>query len=328
MRVLAIDIGGSSVKSAVVSVSNGKFKELTDARVTEIGGRNFAELFSVVRGIVSSAEGGSQWSGCIGISTTGSVSENGTVLKAGHFEDYSNVSWGELLAEATPRPRSVSVLNDGRAATIAEYALRCEEGPLTFVHVVVGTGVGCGLVIAGDLHHGDSGVAGNLGHIKITPNPTRKCSCGSTGCLEVLAAGPAVASHYEALLRGNKSAINVDVITGFRAVVDSAKSGSSEAIASLRAAGEWLGRGLSFAINLLNPSEITLGGGLLDAGAEIESKLGFDPYFESAVITAKVLAHPRPSGTVKISRAHYGNDGGMIGAALYAEERARSATAR
>ncbi len=241
----------------------------------------------------------------LAICTTGSVTQNGVVLKAGHFEGYENVDWAALLMPDNAGLTSVHVVNDGRASTWAEFVSQQDSDSL--LHVVVGTGVGAGLVSQGRPLLGEHGFAGYLGHMKVAPAGDVVCSCGNKGCIETVASGPAIVRHYH-------DAGGDQAIGDFPAVVSAAQQGDTAAEEALEVAGTWLGLGISYAMNLLNPGLVTIGGGVVESTTSTDA--GFGLYADAAIREAQAKAHRRVA-TATIRPGSFGNEGGMIGAALF-----------
>lgn len=152
---------------------------------------------------------------------------------------------------------SVPVLvdNDVNLLALGEHAaLDASVDDLVFVKV--GTGIGSGLIMSGQIHRGSRGAAGDLGHVQVGPNSVL-CSCGNHGCLEAVAGGGALARQLTEAGHDTPDA---------RAVARLARNGSPDALAAVRAAGRTIGKVLATTVNLLNPSMIILGGDLADAG--------------------------------------------------------------
>lgn len=303
---LALDIGGSSVKWALVDRAGSDRLEVMAP--VDIPKQEFTALVEVVKNILGKAESEGAPLDQIGISTTGSVDPHGTVLRAGHFKGYENISWDALFKEWTGRPVQVHVVNDGLASTWGEYSLAAKEAswPFSHVHAVVGTGVGSGAVFQGQLVRGDSGFAGYLGHIKITNEPTVRCSCGREGCVEALVATPAICAAWEAT--GGDGEIE--------SLGEAAREGDGTALSVLETAGGWLGRGLACAMNVLNPSLVTVGGGLSLLSAELEG----DPLMRGVRRGVEDGAHRRVVGSAEVRLGKLGNDAGLIGAAALARD--------
>jgi len=302
LRVLALDIGGSSVKQAAVTLTDGALESVEALETRRLNSNQFDDLRDSVLTSVEEALLRHPDIRRVGISTTGSVDRNGVVLNAGHFDGYSRVSWSEILASATPAIEHVYVTNDGRASTWAEYTAASprREG---HAHFVVGTGVGGATVVHGQIVPGDSGFAGYLGHIKVDLAGTIACSCGGLGCVETVASGPAIARAAG--------------VESFAAAIKAAQAGNLPAIEAFVQAGRWLGVAISNVANVLNPSTVTVGGGVILAASELGSD-GTNPYLDAAFSNARELSHRRIAASTEFRPASHGNDGGVIGAALLA----------
>lgn len=305
-KILSLDIGGSSIKYALIDVNGDGIKAQSSPATRKLSTRNFEELEQHVIDIAYR----NQNVETIGISTTGSVDENGIVLNAGHFIGYSNIDWQKILSTYLKKNINVYVLNDGRASTRAEYQQYVSSSQ-NFAHIVVGTGIGGALVIDKRIVLGDAGLAGNIGHLVVTNEPTIECSCSKQGCVETLASTRGLVSHFVNLQSHSQEKVQ------FNDIVCAAKNGDSQALEAFKLGGFWLGRAISYVVNLINPSNITIGGGVLDATIQIQAEVGYDPYFESVLESIKKSSHRRPLSCVELHRAKFGNNGGLLGAALH-----------
>jgi glucokinase len=158
--------------------------------------------------------------------------------------------------------------------------------------VAVGTGIGGGMVVDGRLRHGFAGTAGELGHTTVLPDGPR-CGCGNRGCVEALAAGPALAREG-----GRATAAEV---------VEAAREGDARALAALARAGAFLGIAIGNAILLLSPERVVVGGGVAEAG-----DLLLEPVREEVLRRV----HAAPVDRIPIVAAALGASAGAIGSAL------------
>lgn len=313
--VYALDIGGSSVKSCLVHVKGDQVAILERYGSARLPSRQFSDVEQIVVQAVGQVLSATPTLSAVGISTTGSVDSSGIVVSAGHFQGYVNVSWNKLLRRDFPRLERVVAVNDGRASTWAEYCANISKIS-SHIHAVVGTGVGGGIVYKGDLMQGDSGQAGYIGHIKITLDQTALCSCGKMGCVETLASGPAIVRHFNA----DPSGPNDDYATAFDTVCELARKGDMTARAAFSRAGYFLGMGLGNAMNVLNPSQVTVGGGVILASESIDTLGDGGPYLRSVADGIQAAAHKRVAAAATLRQSVHGNDGGMVGAALLAAQ--------
>ena len=154
---------------------------------------------------------------------------------------------------------AVLVDNDVNTMAIGEHASAWPaERHLLFVKVA--TGIGAGIISDGRINRGSRGSAGDLGHVQVPDGEPRRCRCGNVGCLEALAAGPALAQRLRE--RG------VDV-AGSADLVDRVRNGDIEAIDVVRQGGREIGSVLAGCVNLLNPSLIVIGGRMAAVGEQL-----------------------------------------------------------
>ena len=313
MLVYSFDIGGSSIKHGLVDIVNGKASIVARGETIMLPNNSFSYLKGEILKVISSISNLNEKIDIIGLSTTGSVDPYGKVVNAGHFDGYTNISWDDIINKEYHNDFEVKVINDGRASAWGEY-FAYGRSYKTHVHVVVGTGVGGGIIYSDKLLLGDSGFSGYIGHIKISLNDTITCSCGKKGCVETLASVPAIIEFY----RKHSDCIQPKT---FKEIIELATSGEHIAIQALEEAGYWLGVGIGCVLNVLNPSLVSVGGGVPLATTELLSLNQGDLYFESLLKGAEQSAHKRVFVSSDIKKAVLGNDAGLIGAACLASLR-------
>lgn len=221
-----------------------------------------------------------------------------------HFSP--NLEWREFpFVDALSAKLGVRVVldDDANCAAVGEHAYGVGQNARDFLYVIVGTGIGAGLLLDGKLYRGARGFAGELGHMTILPDGPL-CSCGNRGCVEALAAGPALAR------RMREMDANVSDTFTAREVIALARAGNENALRVIAEAGKFLGVALANAVNLLNPEMLALGGGVaLDA-----DELLLTP--ARAEMQKRAFAHSVES--VSVVRAKLGDDAGLLGAARLA----------
>jgi glucokinase len=193
--------------------------------------------------------------------------------------------------------------NDANIAAYGEYRCGAGKGVRHLVLLTLGTGVGSGIIIDGQLLHGSCGYAAEMGHIVVNPDGER-CNCGSHGCLETeAAAGPIVRNYLR--LASSRETLSAEE------VARRAKTGDQAARRSFEHAGYYLGIGLGIAINTLNPEKILIGGGIMDSAELI---------LPQALAEAARRSYKATFACCSITRASLGNDAGFIGAAAFARD--------
>ena len=294
--VLGLDLGGSSIKVAIISFDTDRKPEIvaTESRKihpSRIPGRVIEDLCEV-REEFRSAFGEFD---AIGLGMPGLLNETSGATT--HLSNFP-VEWegylfrDELIARFG---QQVIISNDARAFSVAESVLGVAAGLKTVVCVVLGTGVGGGVVIGGKLWKG-TGSAGELGHQTVELNGPI-CGCGNHGCIESIAGATAIISA------GGKPTV--------REVFEAARAGDGLASAAVNRAISALAAGLGNAYLVLAPDAIVVGGGIADAGAQL-----FEP------LTAQIRDRVRtvPGGSIRVLKAKLGVYAGAVGSALLAAE--------
>ncbi|HET7326345.1 MAG TPA: ROK family glucokinase [Nocardioidaceae bacterium] len=209
---------------------------------------------------------------------------------------------------------SVVVENDANAAAWGEFTFGAGADADDLMLVTVGTGVGGGLVLDGELYRGAFGVAAEIGHLRVVPDG-RLCGCGNRGCWEQYASGRALLKEVREIAeQGSPQAAALldlaggrpDEITG-QMVTKAARDDDELAVELLSELGRWLGEGIASLAAVLDPSVVVLGGGVSEAG---ELLLG--PAREAF---RRNLTGRRFRPELEIRLATLGNDAGLIGAA-------------
>ena len=228
-----------------------------------------------------------------------------------------NLAWRNEPLRAAVEQRTglpVVVENDANAAARGETRFGAGHGQPYTVTVTVGTGLGGGLVMGGELVRGAFGVAAEVGHMNLVPDG-RPCGCGLRGCWEQYASGRALvhearqraaASPAQARLLLELANGQVEAITG-PMVTMGAVAGDPVALASFKAVGTWLGHGLAALAAILDPRVFIIGGGVAEAG-ELLIAPARDTF--QTTLTARTHRH-----TAAVRVAQLGQDAGLIGAA-------------
>ena len=293
------------VRRTRVVVTDGRGEELAraeaptstappDSLLTAVGG--------VVTDLLVSAAAPPDAIAAVGVCLPGLVDPVAGVCLLAPNLGWSDVAVADVLGQAVGGA-PVFVANTTQACTVAETVEGAADGADDVVLVYAGTGVGAGLILAGRLHHGHRGVAGEIGHLPVE-GATEPCSCGRTGCLETLASAPALMRQATAAGLG---AIDVPELA------ERADAGDDVAAGLLAAAGRRLGEAVGGLLNAVNPEVVVIGGGLADAGPAL-----LDPL--RAAATATALA-PASEGTAIVPWA-LGQEAKIRGAVLVAMQNA------
>lgn len=304
---IGVDIGGTKVAGGVVD-PDGKIllgakretpasdPEATEDVIAAVV-RELAERFSQVR--------------AVGIGAAGYIdAQRSTVLFA------PNLAWRNEPIKADIEKRvglPVVVENDANAAAWGEAQFGAGREHRHVVCVTLGTGVGGGMVMGGELYRGEFGIAGEFGHMQVVPGGLR-CACGNKGCWEQYASGTALEREARELAEsGSPLAVGLltlahtsEGITG-PLITQAAKDGDPAAMELFEDLGHWVGVGLANLAAALDPGCFILGGGVSDAG-ELLLRPTRDAYHRA--LTGRGY---RPEAEIK--QAELGSDAGLVGAA-------------
>ena len=263
--VVGIDVGGQTTKIGVVD-ARGQVLAQTVIRSDNYDEPEpyLDEVAAAVKKVVEEANVSGKVRG-VGIGAP-----NGNYY-TGMVEMAPNVVWARTTAVPVAKMLStrlngipVALTNDANAAAVGEMTYGAARGMKNFIMITLGTGVGSGIVINGEVVYGHDGFAGELGHVRVIRNNGRLCGCGRTGCLEAYCSAIGVArtarewlemSEEPSLLRG------IDKISS-KDVYDAAKEGDPLALRVFNFTGHMLGNAFADFIAFSAPEAIVLFGGL------------------------------------------------------------------
>jgi glucokinase len=317
-HLIGIDLGGTNIKAALVNTETGEITGLTSEPTHAQEGHHavitrMAELADTViahAGVRKTEVGG------IGLGIPGLLDlEHGLTLFLPNLPgQWRSVPVREELAKASGLP--VAIINDARAATLGEWKFGAGQGVESCALYTLGTGIGGGLVIKGELYLGIGGAAGELGHVSVDFNGPR-CNCGSRGCIEAFASGPAIsAAAMRAVVQGATTRItalcegDLNLVTP-ELVYQAALAGDDVAREIYEFAGRAIGYGIANVVMALTPQRILIGGGVAAAG---------DMIFEPIRRTVRERVRVADKDAIEILPATLGNNAGLMGAAVWARQ--------
>lgn len=265
--VIGIDCGGTNTVVGVVD-ARGKIAATSSFKTGEcIEFGDFIQACAKACQEVMDAVGGAQMIAGIGV---GAPNAN---YYSGNIENAANLPWKGILPLAEQLSNSlgipVAVTNDANAAAIGEMTYGAARGMRDFIMITLGTGVGSGIVINGELVYGSDGFAGELGHVKVRRGG-RKCGCGHCGCLETYCSATGVARTAVEFLQTRKDdsllrQLKPEEITS-KDVYDAAVKGDVLAKEIFEFTGEIMGEAFADFVCFSAPEAIILFGGLAQAG--------------------------------------------------------------
>ncbi len=310
---VGVDVGGTKISAGLVD-QNGRLTA-RDRRVSPA--TDPAEIVRTIGELVRSLAGHHDVE-AVGVCAAGFVDrQRATVVFA------PNLAWRdeplkERLQEDLDLP--VVVENDANAAAWGEFTFGAGEDVEDLLMLTIGTGVGGGVVIDGELVRGGFGFGGEVGHIQMVPGGVL-CGCGNLGCLESYGSGNALVrmtkeqaaeSPEAARSLVDRAGGDLEKITG-PLITQAARAADAFAVARLAELGDWIGQGVATLTAVLDPNVVVIGGGVGEAGA-----LLLDPIRTSFESHVTVSSH-RP--ILEVRQARLGNAGGMVGVADLARRR-------
>jgi len=317
-KYIGCDLGGTNLRAAIVDVENGTVLYQMSVPTLARDGhdavmKRMADLFVHM---IQSADIKKEDIGRIGIGIPGLLDlENGETL----FLPNLPGTWPHVPLQATIEKLTglpTRLLNDVRSITNGEWRFGAGRGVDTVAVFAIGTGIGGGLVINGQLHLGIGGTGGELGHTTIDFNGPR-CGCGNYGCLEAFASGPAIAAAgMKAVSQGLTTRISE--LSGYdlnritpELIAQAAQEGDEIAKAIYEKAGFYLGIAAANICVSVGPKRIIISGGVSQAG-----DLLLDPIRR----TLRERVHIIPVEQVKVVPSMLGDNAGVIGVACWAQK--------
>ena len=288
-----IDLGGTTVKIAYFDETGNMLEKWEIPTVTTDGGKQILpDIAASIRSFLDAHQINETEILGLGIGVPGPVNAKGVVNKC------VNLGWGvfniaEELSKLTGFP--VKAGNDANVAALGEYWKGGGQGCENMVFVTLGTGVGGGIVIGGQLLHGSHGSGAEIGHMVLNPKETATCGCGKHGCVEQY--GSATGIVRLAKLHGMGDVTCKDIF-------DAGKAGDKVALEVLEEYYDYMGQFLGSLCSAVDPEVVVLGGGVSKAGKVLLE--GIEPAFHKYVFHA--------ASEVKFELASLGNDAGAYGA--------------
>lgn len=275
--VIGVDLGGTNIVVGVLPMDGGEGEVLAlqnEPTEAHRGAKYVVDkivlLIEEARAQIVSEYGGSRadFAG-VGIGSPGPLNrETGTVINTPNL-GWRNFPLRDLIANAVNLPAVLD--NDANCATYGEWWLGAGRNIGTLIGITLGTGIGGGIVLNGEIFHGVSDSAGEIGHMTIEANG-RKCPCGNYGCLEAYASGPAISRRAIEGLEAGADSLLTDLVRGnleeitAATVYEAVINGDPYASEVMRETAKFLGAGVANVINIFNPDMVVISGGVTKAG--------------------------------------------------------------
>lgn len=312
---VGIDVGGTNLRSASFIGQSA-----TPARKRKVPTRQPATHDTILDELAHAVEAvlppGVSHPAAVGVAIPGPVNpRTGVIVIATNLKGWENLPLGARLSERLGCP--IVVGNDANLAAVGEWKFGAAAGYHDVLYLTVSTGIGGGIIAADRLLLGVNGLAGEVGHIQVEPDG-QVCNCGQVGCLETVAAGPAIARNAVARLQAGEcpdSALrafnygDVSRLTTLQ-IGQAAAAGDSFAREQIGASGTRIGRAVASMAALFNPAVVVIGGGVSFTG-----ELFMRPLREAVAASGLPETYWRD---MPIVHAALGDDAGLIGAAAAA----------
>jgi glucokinase len=317
--VVGIDLGGTKILAAVVDgegriLGQAKRKTKAETGVESVVTR----IVETLDEAVINAKLTRKEIQAIGIGAPGPVdTRTGVIATAPNLPGWSNVPLGELMQTQAGIPAAID--NDVNVGALGEFTYGAGRGTSDMVSLFVGTGIGGGIILNGQLRTGARGAAGEIGHMIVLADGPY-CGCGNRGCIEALASRTAIVESLQrAVAAGRQSSLASLLAEGGQrlssgGLAEAWRAGDPLTVEVLGRVQHYLGLHVASIVNLLDPEIIVFGGGVIEA-------LG-----EAFVAPIRPIAYQnflqrRDADRVRIVVSQLGDNAGILGAAVLARQR-------
>lgn len=278
--IIGIDVGGTKVAGGLVTLKGRLVASaVVPTRADEGFKVSYGQIIQVIESLIREAHGRQNIRG-IGICAPGPLNQKtGLVINAPNLRGWRDIKLAQKLGSYFGLP--VKVENDANAAGLAEVLFGAAVGLRHVFYVTISTGIGTGIIIDRKIYHGKNGVAGEGGHISIDFHSPYHCGCGTFGCIEALAAGPAMARRARVTLEQDYKAKSllremchgqVSRITP-KMIQEAARAKDRIAQKIIDDTGFYLGVWLAGMLTLLDPEAVVIGGGVAQIGRPLFRKI-------------------------------------------------------
>lgn len=309
MGVIGVDVGGTKIAAGRMGAGHAVEESLEIP--TPDGGM---AVVQAVAGLVQQlAAGAGEAITGVGVGIPATIDAVTGIVGASNHTGMDGLNAREVLEQAVGYP--VVVDNDGNMAALAEHRLGAARDRSDAVLLTVGTGIGGGLIVGGQVFRGGRGQGAELGHVVVKGDgPPCQGNCPNHGCIETMCSGTSLARDLRAVARATPgsalAALEHDGRLDSRSGLDLARAGDPDAVQVFATAGRWLGVAVASLTNIFDPDVVVIGGGVSAAG-ELLLGPARDEYQRRAL---------PPTRRAPLVVAELGKDAGMVGAGVLAAE--------
>jgi glucokinase len=318
--IVGVDLGGTKILSGVFKhslecIGTSKLSTKSQRGVNKV----IERVARCVQDAVDEADLTMKQVAGVGIGAPGAVDfEAGTVIFAPNMEGWKDIPLKKELEKQLGVP--VFVENDCNISALGVYVAELKSKPRSMMGIFVGTGIGGGLIINGNLYSGFGDTAGEIGHMVLAVNGP-KCGCGNKGCFEALASRTAIFQQIKAGVKDGQKTLLTDMLGDDLSDLRSGdlrkaiRRGDKFVDRVVEDAAEYIGIGVANLVNILNPEVVVLGGGVMEALQ--------DEMMSVIVETAQDYAMPGAMKGVEIIASKLGDSAGITGGAVLARREAK-----
>jgi glucokinase len=312
--VVAVDMGGTKIAAGLVARSGDvTHRERALTMAVEGPGPVMQRLFAVIDTVLKQAKMRPADTSGICLAVASPIDMNaGVITNPPNLPGWDSVPLRGIVEEKYGI--NAFLINDAKAAALGEHEFGACKGVDNLICVTLGTGIGGGIITGGRLYLGQSGAAGEIGHMTVDINGPR-CVCGNVGCWELFASGTAMEREATRRLEGGaESSLRTPFLAGehhvkAEQIAAAARQGDPLAMSVVAWSADNIGTGLVNLANIFNPEVIVVGGGLSKIGA-----LLLGPAFK----TVNQRTFPVISRAVRLVPSTIGDDAAILGAAAFA----------
>ncbi len=286
-------MGGTKIAALVTGADHQPLGRATVATDVSAPERTLDSIIAAVTQALQAVPATLAEVAAIGLGLPGRVQPDTGLVESAVNLHWRQLAVGPLLAERLGAPCRLE--NDARAAALGAYAGADEQRFQNWAYVSVGTGIAAGLILHGRLYRGPHGMAGEIGHIVVQPGGPR-CACGLAGCLEALAAGPAILRAARAGLASTHAARAPSLLDApgpltTARVYAAARAGEALALAVTRQAGGYLAQAVHSLVMTCDVERVVFGGGVAQAGAAFIDPIraALDQLRQDSALAAEML---------------------------------------
>ena len=305
-----VDIGATSIDLCITDLSGkllGRYNEPASVKDGPI--KVLGRVCTLLENLLRENDLNPEKMNGIGIGVPGPVDfSEGTLVSPPIMPGWDGFPIIQTVQQWFPYA-NVVVDNDVNLMALGEINQGAGKGADNLIFVKIGTGIGAGIICEGKIYRGSSGCAGDIGHIDVN-QPGSTCHCGHTGCLEGIAAGPAIAERALIAAQAGKSPLllkqyNNNGTLRAEDIGNAAKEGDALALEVIRESGQFVGKVLASLVNFYNPEMIVIGGGVSNLGNLLLSSIRQTVIHRSLPLATRDLL---------IVFSDIGPDAGVIGA--------------